>query len=220
MHRKAGIVVSGLVFTITVIFNIFSSNHDFPAVFYLSKYNILFLLGIFTGLIIKNIGADKKTEFQNILMYSIFFAGNALFLMIGLLDNSLPVEGRFTWLFGAASAMLIIGSCSHGINSFFEKRKISFFIGTASYSIYLIHIFVIEFLCKRIQSSKLYGPIPNNIIFWLLALSGIISGCFLYVMFEKRIFAWMKNKYMPSIGIKGGNASFIGFQPNNPGETI
>ncbi|WP_051283820.1 acyltransferase family protein [Desulforegula conservatrix] len=220
MNKKTGLTVSGLIFTLTVFFNIFSNTPDFPSVFLLSKYNTLFLLGILTGLLTEKIKSGIRTNQADILRYSAFFAGNALFIILGLLDNTSSLEGKYTWFFGIASAMIIIGSCSNGINSFLKKRQIALFVGSASYSIYLIHIFIIEFFCKRIKSTNMSELIPNDMTLLLLALSGVLGGSFLYVMFEKRVLAWMKTKSISTRNINNENLSYAGLKPIKYDETF
>jgi peptidoglycan/LPS O-acetylase OafA/YrhL len=156
----------------------------------------MYLVGVCFGILTALISGLYR-NFINRFGLFLFVAGNIAFIITGIHENYFYKGSDYIWLFGIASSFIIAGCCSDSINAFFSTKKSLLFLGEASYSIYLLHCFVIEFLSKRMKNLDLFGMLPNSAVFIVLAFSGIAGGAVLYLFFEKRILIWLKTKFLP-----------------------
>lgn len=197
LNRKSGLMLMALILTLTLFFNLLTADPEFPEVFYLSNYNALFVFGIFTGLAIDRI--DLSKPFNEMVLISLFVIGNLIFVFSGTLENIYGMEGKFLFAYGASSVMIVAGCCSPRINSAFERFNPLMQLGAASYSIYLVHIFIIEFLCKRLNLSFLSLLKNNDFKFLILVFSGLLSGIIIHLTYEKRLSVLLKAKFLCGI---------------------
>lgn len=194
LNRKSGLIIITLILGATLFFNAINPKPSFPEVFYLSNYNALFIFGIFTGVAIKRM--DRPNPMTEKILGSLFLIGNILFVTSGILENIFEMEGRLIFAYGAASAMIVAGCCSSRINASFSRLTPLVHLGAASYSIYLVHIFTIEFLCKRLGYSFM-SPLENNDSkFMTLVFSGLLSGIIVHLSYEKKLLMFLKAKLL------------------------
>lgn len=66
------------------------------------------------------------------------------------------------------------------------------FLGTASYSIYLIHYFFISAFNKVMI--RIAPDLPALLALAILVVSAVLMGCGYYIMFERPIESWRKNR--------------------------
>jgi peptidoglycan/LPS O-acetylase OafA/YrhL len=99
--------------------------------------------------------------------------------------------------FGIPSMLLVIGSTSLEKRKHVHVKEIYIYIGNASYSIYLMHGFVINNITKVIL--KLAPDITQNILLLnmlglIIAVISLIFGCAIYSYIEKPLLSALKPK--------------------------
>ncbi len=101
--------------------------------------------------------------------------------------SGMPVVLEVT-LLGLFGLFTIYGIACAGL----KLPRAVIFVGTASYSIYLIHTFFISAFNKVIF--KFAPALPGALSLAILAISAALCGCVYYLMFERPIENWRKNR--------------------------
>lgn len=215
INKKYGSVLFALWMTAIITANTILGELKYPFSFIFSKYNLLFGFGIISGLII-----HRFTYFIKKYGLILFIVGNLLFLATGIHENYFFEGKYYIWIFGFASFLVIIGFGSSSVELFFKNKKILIFFGDASYSIYLVHYFVLSFACKIISKVSISQSISPNIIFIALLIAGITGGVIFYLIIEKQFLGWIKNKYLQKEKVLKGDIRYIEPQPLSYEKTI
>lgn len=154
---------------------------SFPANFFLSELNLIFLLGIAAALFGPRLA--KHVDHTGVLVAFIF--GNLLFLACGLIDVFYLTDSKLSFSYGFAAFLIVIAAGNLKLEGYCKKRQAILFLGDASYSIYLIHPMVLSFMAKLIVMFGLYKHLDNNLIFFILFISALIVGSLLHSFIEK-----------------------------------
>lgn len=160
--------------------------------YFLSSYNLEFIIGFYSAVFIKNYTVSAS---KNILLLSSF-----LFLGVGLVFKWNAWDFSFL-IFAFGFASLILGS----LRSRLDKINASNFlmvIGNASYSIYLIHNPEISILIRLF--SKYLFFFPEGMIFVLIFVTCCITGVVYSKFFEKFLMGKAKDKFLPVLPTKQG----------------
>lgn len=173
MNSK-NIKLSFFFLTITIIFLVSFSFLDF-----------LFIEFVF-GMLIGIIYIEKNGLFKSIIKkYSLFF------LIIGFstffISNFIFQGTHRVLAYGIPSVFIVLGSV-------FAKQisnKYFIFLGDASYSIYLSHIFIVIAILKLF---KIFYPDFNGIIILIILISSsLLFGSFMYYFIERNLNSLVKN---------------------------
>lgn len=130
------------------------------------------------------------------------------FLYIGLfgyLLSSINYHTHFVpWssvlMFGVPFTLLTIGAVDMEMHYEFNIPYILIFLGDASYSIYLIHGFVINNLTKtaiklEIVDFLIQNPLLFSLFAILNAVTAVIVGCAMYLYLEKPLMSIMRRRF-------------------------
>ena len=145
-------------------------------IFLISKN--LFFLEFFVGVIIGYIYFKFKINH--------FIA--LIILIIGVISLSLSIDqssqivsyDRFI-IWGLPSALIVFGA----VNTKPLNNKIFFYLGNASYSIYLVQVLTIPAFYKAIDLLKI--NLNNDVLSIICLLSSVIFGCFFHTFVEKKL---------------------------------
>lgn len=113
--------------------------------------------------------------------------GGALFLAVALSEPFLEPSPRvLTVLLALTSAILVVGIAAQPLiaSGYFA------FLGTASYSVYLIHFFVISAVNKAISIVAPWLPAPLTLT--VLVIFATLGGIGYYVALERPLEIWRK----------------------------
>jgi len=163
-----------------VLAGIFHPHQQSNIKFLESPYHIEFALGA--------LAAYCARKYPVTAAPGLVMIGLLAFLVVGFQFNDMaikvPVAGRL--LYGAASALIIFG-----LAVWESSGKISFprwasFLGAASYSIYLIHTFLLGWIGKVLARVFHQNSAPS--LLYLVAVMGAVAaGCLLYQFVERRL---------------------------------
>ena len=152
INKKIGSITI-TVWLALILFNWGSSTYHI-----LHPFNLLFIFGMLASTLCLKL---KKIDpgIANLISKISFTLGGILFISTAVYYSSLTV-GTSEWPshhvtilgFGFASALLVLGSVSPEIESFFRKHHIMRLIGDASYSIYLVHLWALKASFNLVRS--------------------------------------------------------------------
>lgn len=162
--------------------------------FFLSPYNIEFLLGVVSAVIIKS---NKGNIFQ--LLTGLFMLLFYIAYLNDQTDNYIILNNILVRLYLGFTFMFIVtGLCS--IDNKIKYPNFLIFIGASSYSIYLIHnpaISILNRVAQKITSNGSWGS--PEIIFLFVAISSLIIGLAYYLIWEKPILKIMKGQLIKKL---------------------
>ena len=157
--------------------------------FLLEPRNLQFMLGIIAALVVKDGKANVACLFTGLVMVIIFIFGlNSEAVQY---ENYDSVEAIYL---GACFMLIVIGLCS--IESKVKYPKVLSFMGTASYSIYLVHNPMISVLNRVAGRVTYYLPLQPEFFFMLISSLSLCSGCLYYLLWEKPTLKLLKNRYI------------------------
>ncbi|MGO9173870.1 MAG: acyltransferase family protein [Rhodomicrobium sp.] len=141
--------------------------------------NHLFVLEFVLGAIAAQLFLNRRLERFGLVLFSIGF----LLLIAGIFVD-LNVDRLFAW--GIPAFLIVLGAAST------RQRRDRFllFLGTASYSIYLVQVASIPVFYKL--SSKLELNINRDILALVCLVTSVTIGCMLYLIVERPITAILK----------------------------
>lgn len=115
------------------------------------------------------------------------FAGSAVVLA------TLPFHGAAwrVWVFGIPSALLVSGSIALDLDKPYRERLFPV-LGNASYSIYIVHVLVISFMCKVVV--VLVPHMPLVIMIPLLTTVAVGTGYLCYRWVERSLLLVFKRR--------------------------
>ena len=140
-----------------------------------------FALGILCGFIFNKYKINLK------IASTLFLIGSIL-LIISVFDifKSMNIDRFFLW--GVPSFFIVLGAAySNQI-----KSEILLYLGNASYSIYLSHIFTVT-LFYKVSTNYIIGLNGDYLAIFCLTLS-IIGGCVLYSFIEKPMIFMLRRR--------------------------
>jgi len=181
INRALGFIFLIVWVTIYATTSYLNTPLSFPANFFLSELNLIFLLGIAAA----SVGTRLAKHVDHTGFLVAFIFGNLLFLAFGLIDVFYLTDSKFSLFYGFSAFLIVIAAGNSKLESYCKKRRIILFLGDASYSIYLIHPMVLSFTAKLIIMLGLYKHLDNNVIFSILFISALVIGALLHSFIEK-----------------------------------
>ena len=138
----------------------------------------LLFLEFFVGVLIGYVHNKIKLSYLNGLIILII---GIIFLFLSLSSYIVAIELDRFFIWGIPSAFIVMGAvyCKPIKNSFL------FYLGNASYSIYLVQILTVPGFYKLINYFKI--EINNDLLSILCLFSSVIFGCFFYSFVEKNL---------------------------------
>lgn len=202
-YRKYGKPLFAILFVLTIYRIASGDGLHFPLSFVLSQFNLCFGLGLLAKYLI-----DKYNAHESRNSVLLFISGNVLFIVtctLGLcgamgayeLLGMYDVQNlKYTSIFGIASFLIILQSGNKRIEAFMGKRKFLLLLGNASYSIYLLHAFVINFLCKIPAYFGFNSIVPPFLAFVILSVTSLVSGIIFHLVVEIPLLRFFRNIWM------------------------
>ncbi|HWA99902.1 MAG TPA: acyltransferase [Pirellulales bacterium] len=169
-------------------------NSNFLSDFLLNPYNLEFLLGLGCGWIMRT----TRVRFPAVLC----LVGGMLFLAACVVYDPIPETKSWTmnpsngWQvlqFGVSSALIVLGLAEIDVRRTLTPPRWLIFLGTASYSIYLIHFPIISVACKTLKAVDAHVAIAPLLAFLLAATTALAAGLMLHVYVEAPLLAFCRN---------------------------
>ncbi len=185
--RRAGLWLMGAWIVAIAVATAGNWGQEMPARYFWHPMNLLFPLGMVAAVATKRMPAlAGRTGLW------VFLSGNALFVLGLLLATTVWREVNSVLLFGGASFLILAGSLSGEVETFFRKRTFLVTLGAASYSTYLIHDPATSATAKILEASGLLSRIPPPLFFAILVATGVTAGLLLYRFVERPLQAALK----------------------------
>lgn len=157
---------------------------------FLSKYMVLFLMGMAVAFIhkSKNLIVKKPQRYTSI--------GLLIFLSVVLSDLTGIDMAQRTLFYGVASSLIIFGLVRSEDKGPISGGGLMQRLGDSSYALYLIHYPMIGILCKLFISMQLnkLGLLGAIIAYVIIFCTCIIGSLILNVLIEKPIAAFFKRR--------------------------
>lgn len=156
--------------------------------FLLHTHNIQFLFGIFSAIVVQRNRQHYMYLLAGMLMLMLmlFIAGWQVQIIKFISPPLLTVYLGFCFMF------VVIGLCS--IEKKVSYPEMLFFMGTASYSIYLIHNPVISLLNRLARKIYVHVKLPPEVFFLFIAIISIGVGIGYYFLWERPSLKYLKSK--------------------------
>jgi len=196
LNKKIGTIIFAFWALLILSFNLFFQDIVFPFSFYFSKYNFEFILGIAVAYAIKS---HAFLNLQDRALQTVII-GIAVFLINGVNVNYdlIELDGFLTTIiFGLSSAIIIFGLTTLPfLDQTTKLSKMLLLLGSASYSIYLIHNPLQSVLHRFIRTIDMQLFMYPNLIFILIAVLCIFAGVLMHVLIEKPILKYLRKKFL------------------------
>jgi len=166
------------IWQIACIGNTVFGSAEFPYSVLLSANNILFSFGLLTAHLYISWRCPKPGV--------VACAGILAFFATGLHEVYAwqPLSNdAYVLLFGASSAIAILGACNHERNHGLRTPRFFDVLGSASYSIYLIHFPLLSLAAKVLFATGLAIIVPEPIWFTLILIAVVFAG----ILFSKLV---------------------------------
>ena len=190
LHRRIGFaLLAGWQLSILFFMAAGTPPSHYLLSFLCSEYNLLFGMGMLAAYI-----AIQRGAFVERYGLYAFILGNILFLAAAAAENGYaPLEESTLW-FGAASFLMILGAPSPRVEGWFHPRRMLVYLGDASYSVYLVHYFILSFLCKAFGVLGVFAVLPGAVIYLLLCAGGLLGGVLFYRFVEAPLLERLRGK--------------------------
>lgn len=138
-----------------------------------------FIFGMLIAIIYTRFNANQ---------YSGLIFGVGVIVLIGLMFVNVKESNRLI-LFGFPSALIVYGLL--GLKEF--RCSALLFLGAASYSIYLIHVFTLPLFYKI--SSKFMTNLNHDFLIIFSVVFTVFVGCMFYLIIEKPVTNFLKKRF-------------------------
>jgi exopolysaccharide production protein ExoZ len=163
--------------------------------FLFSPLNLEFVFGCFAAYIV----CQYRLSFGRFLLY----IGLFLYTLsaINTYYRIMPISSVIAY--GIPSTLLVIGAVSTEMTRTVNFPALFILFGDASYSIYLIHGFVMNNITRIAMKFNLIDFLSSNTLFFSLfalfnAVCAVIVGCLMFLYLEKPLLLLMKPKFAKS----------------------
>lgn len=121
--------------------------------------------------------------------------GIVAFLVVGSQFNDLSIENKFAGrlMYGLSSTFIIYGLAVWEARGHVRFPNWAAYLGAASYSIYLIHTFLLGWIGKAVAKVIEPGSAPS-LLYLAVAIGAVAGGCALYQFVEKPLQAIVRRR--------------------------
>jgi len=159
-----------------------------------SPYNLQFLMGVAVAHFV------LKKELSKRFSVSILVASVAVFVIVGITGNIGWLDGQGTaarLLYGLPAALIVLASAQLDRHHEVKPPQFGMFLGSLSYSIYLMHLFGIA-LCNKLLSAVQIEPmLSGEMKVLVLAIAGLAFGILAGLFIERPLQNWFRKNPAP-----------------------
>ena len=170
---------------------------DFPLKFLLNPVNVEFPIGMLCAFMVKRLDYGKAVIL--LAVGCLLFFGSA----IGHVRAHWFAIGSFGYPLnlvlakGIGAGLIIMGMVTIERTITYEPHRPLILLGSASYSIYLIHLPSMVLLLLVLIASGLLEILTAGTVFALLAGYGTVTGIAFHYVSEKPLLNWLRRSYRP-----------------------
>lgn len=206
INKKTGSITIAIWLTLILL------NWDNSSLHVLHPFNLLFIFGMLAATLcfkLKKIDIRVTTLISKIsfILGVILFIGTAIYYSSLAADASAWPSHPVTILgFGFSSVLLVLGSASQEIESFFKKHKILRLIGDASYSIYLVHLWALKASFNLVRSlmersfnltlddGMGQSLLVSNMLLTFIVVLSVLFGILIHLKVERPLLLFLRKK--------------------------
>ncbi len=175
--------------------NLFNEANNYLIEFFLNPHNIEFFFGIMVAIIAEKYGKYNKTLFVIGIILLVLFI---LDLYLNASSSLMIKDSVESIYLGITFSFILYGIYGFDRSHAIVYPSVFIFLGSASYSVYLIHYPLVSVL-NRISSFIYPQIIPyNHLIFFSIILLCILGGCLYHLLFEIRATNFLKSRLIGS----------------------
>lgn len=190
VNRAFGLLVLSAWFAGCAVWTM-TGGGSFPGNFFLSTYNLLFLMGM--------AAAWAVGRWRIPAPVWLAAGGVGLFVLAGVLDVAgAGTASGLTLLYGAGSALAVLGFVELERSRNLATPKPLQHLGDASYSLYLIHYVLLSAGAKLIFMLGLATVAPYQVTAVLLLLAVCIGGLVFHQVVEQPLRRWLRPRRSPA----------------------
>jgi peptidoglycan/LPS O-acetylase OafA/YrhL len=173
----------------------------------LQPFNLLFIFGLVAAalrfkLTKTSLPLTRAISAASFGLGALLFLGTALYYgTLDLTGTEWPAHPVTIIGFGGATALLVLGSASPGVERFFEKRHLLGLIGTASYSIYLVHVWaektafkLIKGIYPAIADGAGESQLVSDVLLVYVAVVAVLFGIVMHLKVERPLLSFLREK--------------------------
>jgi len=177
-----------MFWSLSILLISFTSIQGIIKTFFLNPHNLEFILGVMSAIIIKR----QKGEVLHLVIGLLMFCLYVYFYRIGLIEsyNLLPQKIYL----GVCFMLIVTGLCK--VDHKIKYPNFLLLLGSASYSIYLIHNPIISILNRIAQKLLTIVKINQDVVFIIVAMFSLIFGLVYYFIWEKPLLKFFKKKFI------------------------
>jgi peptidoglycan/LPS O-acetylase OafA/YrhL len=175
--RALGVLLVGLWALVVVLGSAIPNGSGFIQ-FVGDPYHIEFALGVFAAYLARSHPIRTAPVLAAL--------GVIAFLIVGMEFNAVALEHKFLGrlMYGMSSTLIIYGLAVWEARGSIVFPKWSAYLGAASYSIYLIHTFLLGWFGRAV--SKVVAPgTASSVLYVAVAVGAVAGGCALYQFVER-----------------------------------
>ncbi|SFQ09656.1 acyltransferase family protein [Tranquillimonas alkanivorans] len=162
---------------------------SFPSAFFLSPYNLLFMLGLAAAYLYRHLPARS--------VGCLLLLGIAGFLAVGFSEQYVspwPLGLRtLTYGFSAAAIVASLARARYSV------LRLGVFLGDASYAIYLLHLPVMNAAAILIALTGMQALVPPLLMFALLSCVAVFAGAVAHLVIERPLLAYLSPRHRSAI---------------------
>jgi len=180
--------------------HLFSMQIPFVSPLLLHKYSVLFMIGMIMSYVVMHL-KHLSPRVKNILAPAAGLGGLLVFSLTAIYCLIYEITNWDTWIitlgFGFSSGMFMVCSLSDALEQFFKRQKILTSVGNASYSIYLLHYFLVE---RVVANLKLHfstnSLVSVSLAFVAVSTLIVLAGCLFYWKVERPLLGFMRRRIL------------------------
>ena len=172
--------------------NIVTGCREFPYTFLFSPLNMQFVIGMISALLVARIG--RLTGLILLVFGGLWFFGLSIIQVKTHWLSNVFVSYPYgpALMKGIAGAFMIIGMVAIETFYHFRRLKLLSFIGTASYSMYLVHLPCMVSCLLALIATGMIERLSAETIFAVLAIYGITAGMVFHRIAEKPLLNFVR----------------------------
>ena len=192
-NRILGALILTFWAAFILVANLTTEILEFPAKFLLNAVNLEFSVGIICALLVKRLRSRNGPLL--LTLGSLLFFGAALgHVQLNCFSTgSVVYPLNFVLTKGLGAGLMIMGMVAIDMTGLYTSRRALNLLGTASYSIYLMHLPSMVLFLLFLIGSGLLQALDAEIVFILLAGYGIATGIGFHYVSERPLLHWLRS---------------------------
>ena len=193
VHRRAG--TAAFVLWLCFVLGSWASGQEYGGLPVLARLASTYSLEFFFGMLSAYLVNVLSTQliYLSLALGVSGFVGVALAENVGLF-NSYASSGRVAY--GVSSMLIVIGIAGANLTGRLAAPRILSELGTASYSIYLLHLAVVGVIYKLLTILALQSAVPLNLLYPILVAATIASCIIISRLVEYPLMNWVRRSIL------------------------